>query len=187
MRVLWLALAFGFIILLLLLLLPLGIFVSFENNSIRISVKLAFIPVNIGSGKSKKSRMPKKENAENKKREEGEAAIYGAVRLLNAFYSSSRQIRRTVKIEKMNLSAVYGSGDAAATGFIIGIFYAELYKLIGFFSSIFTVGPPSITVKPSYADEPVLEYSGSVKIKATLFNLILSGMIFYLNYKSYKQ
>lgn len=185
MLVLWLALAFRFIILLLLLL-PLNAFISFENKKTSISVKFAFIPINIGGGKSKKSRIPKKENEGNKKQEKSEAAIYGAVRLLNAFYSSSKQIRRTVKIEKLNLSAVYGSGDAAATGFIIGIFYAEIYKLIGFFSSIFTVDPPSITVKPSYADEPAFEYSGSVKIKSTLFNLILSGMIFYLNYKSYK-
>lgn len=67
----------------------------------------------------KADKVKKKAPAEGEKKagNEKKLSFDDGINLLSALYESSRAIRRTVKVEKLELSALYGSGDAAATRF----------------------------------------------------------------------
>ncbi len=103
--------------------------------------------------------------------------------MLQAFYDTSREIRKSVIVEKIKVDASYGSGDAAFTGMAIGFAYAEIYKLIGFLSSIFTASAPEITIKPIYTEESFFEAEAEGIISTKTAHIIFTGIKFYFNYK----
>lgn len=103
--------------------------------------------------------------------------------ILTSFYNTSREIRKCIIIEKLKIDASYSSGDAATTGIAVGFAYAEIYKLIGFLASIFTISYPEITIKPVFSDELLFEAEAESIIKARIAHIIFTGLKFYSNYK----
>ena len=173
------------LVLALILFIPLKADISYTAKKIKIG--LAAGPFRIKMKKADKAKEKAPAESEKKAGNEKKLSFDDGINLLSAFYESSRAIRRTVKVEKLELSALYGSGDAAATGFLIGIAYAEIYKLIGLVSCIFTVDPPIITITPCYEDEPVFDSEFELRVKTNAAKALYTAVKFYKKYKSYNK
>ncbi len=169
----------------LILFIPLKADVSYKEKKIKID--LAAGPFRIKMKKADKVKKKAPAEGEKKAGNEKKLSFDDGINLLSALYESSRAIRRTVKVEKLELSALYGSGDAAATGFLLGIAYAEIYKFIGLVSCIFTVNPPVITISPCYEDEPKFNLEFELRVKTNAAKALYTAVKFYKKYKSYNK
>lgn len=165
---------------------PLKVNVSYKKKNMKFDVKFGPFHIKLkGADKGKKQNTEPVKDSE-KNDSERKLSFDDCINLLSALYETSKTIKRAVKVEKLELSALYGSGDAAATGFLIGIAYAEIYKLIGFLSCIFTVSLPVITITPCYDDEPVFSLDFDLIIKSNAAKIIYTAIKFYTKYKAYK-
>lgn len=173
-----------------LLFVPIRLVVSYKDKQLNVNIKygiLAFcLTKKSKTGKAKPKKKAKKKS-ENKKKKEGsgDGKLDMFFNLLTAFYETSDLIRKSIKIEKFNVNAVYGNGDAAFTGMAIGIAYAEIYKLISFLACIFTVEMPLITIAPDYSDEPKFDAELFCIVKARMAHIIFAYLKFIKRYKAY--
>lgn len=114
------------------------------------------------------------------------SAVSGPDRLfcaLQAFYDASDRIRRALRIEKLDLTVRLSTGDAAATGFLVGIAYAEFYKLTAFLACLFTVRAPQATFEPVFSDDRLCEVTFDGIIQTNLAHSICAGAVLYLSYR----
>lgn len=173
-----------------LLFVPVRLVVEYEKKQLSIKIKYGILSFCVTKKRKTGKARPKKkirEKSENKKKEEGtgDGKLDTFFNLLTAFYDTSDLIRKSIKIEKLNVNAVYGNGDAAFTGMAIGIAYAEIYKLIAFLSCIFTVEPPVVTITPDYSDETIFDAELFCIVKAKPAHIIFAYLKFIKRYKAY--
>lgn len=167
------------------LFIPAKISFSYRDKKAEVGIKYGILKKeNILSLRKKRTKATEK--PEKKSASSGDGGIDAFFNILSAFYEVSDLIRKSIKIEKLTLNARYGNADAAFTGMAIGIFYAEIYKLISFVSCVFTVTAPSITVTPDYSDEPVLEAEFGGIVKAKPVHIIIVCIKYMKKYKSYR-
>lgn len=166
------------------LLIPLSVTFSFgEKNYLKL--KFGIIPINLKFSKQKgKKAEQKNKSSDKKEKSEKTSFLEKFFCALAAFYNSERQIKKALKISEAEINAEIGTGDAAATGFSVGIIYAEIYKLFAFFSCIFTVNAPKVTVTPCYSDDPCAKASGRVKVKTTFLAIGIASVKFYIEYRA---
>lgn len=166
----------------LLLFMPVRAIVMYESQKAGLIIK--FGPFKLKG----KKRAPKKNGAgEEKDKKPEEKKPYDRIlNLIGALYETSGTIKRAIRVESLKLNSRFGSGDAAATGFLVGIAYAEIYKFIGLISCVFTVKPPVITIEPDYGDEPVFNADFRTVIKTNAAKAIYTAVKFYKKYKSYE-
>lgn len=173
-----------------LLFIPVRLVVEYRKKQLNIKIKYGILSFCVTKKRKASTAKPKKKakkKSENKKKEEGsgDGKLDAFFNLLTAFYDTSDLIRKSIKIDKLNVNAVYGNGDAAFTGMAIGIAYAELYKLIAFLSCIFTVEPPVLTIAPDYSDEPKFDAELFCIVKAKMAHIIFAYLKFIKRYKAY--
>ena len=145
-------------------------------NFLKIKIKLPF-------KKKKHSENKKKIKKKKSEKKDEFSAFQNFLAILQAFYDTSISIRKTIIVEKLDFDALFGSTDAAFTGMAVGFAYAEIYKLIGFLSTIFTVKKPNFTIKPVFNDESVFDIGGEGIIKTKAAHIISTAIKFYFNYK----
>lgn len=189
------------ILLSVILFMPLTFYVAYKDKKADINIKYGFINVNVCSfikkkniNNKKEASVAKKENNSVKEKEKKQTDNNPAeeknfnyyVNIISAFYEASGAIRKAVKVEKLNVDAVYGSNDAAFTGIVIGLAYAEIYKLLSLVSCVFTVNTPVITITPDFSEKDVFEIEGEGIVKTNAVHIIFVGIKFYTKFKSYK-
>lgn len=170
-----------------LLFMPLRVIISYESKKAELKLKFGlfeFKPKSKSKLRGKKAKSD--ERALGKEKQDDNLLPDKITNMLSAFYETSGAVKRAVRIERLEFSAVYGSGDAAATGFLVGIAYAEIYKLIGIISCVFTVVPPVITISPYYGDDPKLDIDFHAIVKTNAAKAIYTAVKFIKKYKSYK-
>lgn len=189
------------ILLSVILFMPLTFYVAYKDKKADINIKYGFINVNVCNfikkkniNNKKEASVAKKENnsvkekekkqTDNNRAEEKNFNYY--VNIISAFYEASGAIRKAVKVEKLNVDAIYGSNDAAFTGIVIGLAYAEIYKLLSLISCVFTVNTPVITITPDFSEKDVFEIEGEGIVKTNAVHIIFVGIKFYTKFKSYK-
>ena len=167
-----------------LLFMPVRAIVSYESKKAEFIIKFGPFKLN-----GKKKAPKKKDETEEEKKEKKPEEKNPHDRILNligALYETSGAIKRAIRVESLKLNARFGSSDAAATGFLVGLAYAEIYKFIGLISCVFTVKPPVITIEPDYGDEPVFNADFRTVIKTNAAKAIYTAVKFYTKYKSYE-
>ncbi|MDO5479817.1 MAG: DUF2953 domain-containing protein [Clostridia bacterium] len=164
--------------------------VQYKEKKTDISLRFGIVKINLSGKKKKKTK--KKSNAEKKEKKSENKTIdkendiggfQKFLALLQAFYDTSVSIRKTIEVEKLEIDALYGNADAAFTGMAVGFAYAEIYKLIGFLATIFTVRQPAVTIKPVFGEESVFECEADGIIKTKAAHIISTAIKFYFNYK----
>ena len=103
--------------------------------------------------------------------------------LLQAFYETSANIRRSICVEKLIIKAEFASLDAGFTGMVTGVAYAEIYKLIGFLATIFTLEQPSITITPIFEEKSFFSIYSEGIIKTKAVHIIFTTIKFYREYR----
>ena len=170
---------------------PIRLNIIYRDKVLDLSVNFGKVKIKIPSGKKNKTENKDKKKADSKevkqKKKSQKDDDFGGFRkfcaALQALYDTSDSVRKTIVAEKLEVSADYGAEDAAFTGMAIGFAYAEVYKLIGFISVIFTVETPKIVITPVFNQGSVfkLEAEGIIKTKAA--HIISTALKFYFNYK----
>ena len=166
--------------------LPIKLIASYSNKMFSMSISAAFVKINIPLKKkteNKKTETKEKKKIKKSKQADDFSRFEKFFAVLNAFYESSDRIRKCIAVEKLEVNSEYGSEDAAFTGFAIGIAYAEIYKLVGFLGTIFTLKQPIITITPVFADKAVFELSFEGIIKTKAAHIIFTAIKFYREYR----
>ena len=160
---------------------PIRISWFYKDNVFRLSLKFGKFEFEFPKLKKRESSKPREKR--NTKRDDDFYRFQKFFAFIQAFYDTSENIRKTVVVEKTKIKAEYGTEDAAFTGIAVGLAYAEIYKLIGFLASIFTVNQPEITITPIFEDKSVftLDAEGIIKTKAA--HIIFTAVRFYMSYK----
>ncbi len=162
---------------------PIRIILSFKDKKADIIISYGLVKYNIPlSKKKKKTDVKTKEKAKDAEND----SVSGFTKffaILQAFYDTSKDIRRSITVERLKAEASYCSGDVAFTGMAVGLAYAEIYKLIGFLANIFTISSPEITIKPVYEDSSFLKIEAESIIKTKAAHIIFTGIKFYSRYK----
>ncbi len=172
----------------LILFIPIRLKISYIKNEFDITIKIGFIKFKIPKKKAKKKKDDKKtEDTEAKKdkpkKDDGIGAFIKFFAALQGFYDSSDRIKKTIVIERLELTSSFGTEDAAFTGMAVGLAYAEVYKLIGFLSVIFTVKTPKIEISPIFEDRNVFNIECKSIIKTKLAHIIFTALKFIKGYK----
>lgn len=171
---------------------PVRLNIIYKNKVLDLSVNFGKVKINIPSGKKnntekKKRQKTAKEVDKQKKKPKKTEDDFGNFKkfcaALQAFYDTSDSVRKTVVAEKLEVFADYGAEDAAFTGMVVGFAYAEVYKLIGFLSAIFTVEAPKIIINPVFNQGSVFKVEAEGIIKTKVAHIISTALKFYFNYK----
>jgi hypothetical protein len=167
------------------LFLPIRIFLSYNDGEFEFRISAAFYKSkNLFSGKMKRKNKKEKVEAEDKKSESDDFnRLEKFFMLLQAFYETSANIRRSICVEKLTIKAEFGSLDAGFTGMVTGVAYAEIYKLIGFLATIFTLEQPSITITPIFEEKSFFSIYSEGIIKTKAVHIIFTAIKFYREYK----
>ncbi len=86
-------------------------------------------------------------------------------------------------MEKLTIKAEFASLDAGFTGMVTGVAYAEIYKLIGFLATIFTLEQPSITITPIFEEKSFFSIYSEGIIKTKAVHIIFTTIKFYREYR----
>ena len=162
---------------------PIRLYIRYKEKKLDFSIHYGKIKIRIPLGSNKKAKSKTGEKKEKKEKEDDFGNFRKFIALIQAFYDTSPKIRKTIIVERLKADSVYGTTDAAFTGMAVGFAYAEIYKLIGFISTIFTVKQPEITIKPVFGEESVFEIEGEGIIKTKAAHIISTAIKFYFNYK----
>lgn len=166
-----------------LLYIPIRLKVSYIKNSFDILFEFGFVKVKIPRKKKKKDNKEDDKTEDKKTKKDSFGAFTKFFCALQGFYNASAAIRKSIYVEKLELKSSFGTEDAAFTGMAVGLAYAEIYKLIGFLSVIFTVRMPEIEITPIFEDRNVFNIEYISIIKTKLAHIIFTGYKFYSGYK----
>ena len=170
--------------------LPLRLRIIYKDKSLSVTAYVAGLPIHIGKGKKDKKQREDKTKAITKELKKnggdttsGLSAVDKFFCVLSAFYDASTRIRRALRVEKLDLKVRMSSGDAATTGFLVGVAYAEFYKLVAFLACLFTVEAPVAEFQPVFSDDVLLELTFDGIIRTNLAHSICAGTALYLSYR----
>lgn len=161
------------------LFIPLKLVASYSKNNLSLSFIVGFIKFKLPLKKQ-----PAKDETKNNVKKKEKIDFWS---LLQAFYDTSYNIKKTIRVKKLQVEATYGNEDPAFTGMIVGIAYAEIYKLLGMISCIFELEPPLINITSDFSGKDVFTLSCEGIICTKLAHIVFTALKFYKRYKLHKK
>lgn len=194
-----LGLIFGIVVLFLLILLlaPVTVQMAFKEE---FGFKASLFGVTVYKTtpkKPEKSQSKSDKTAESKEdnvakgmwsRLKSKKGFFGAIKELMAFLkdclSHIKPLLRYIKIRNINLSLVYGSGDAAETAIRYGEICTAVYPVLALLDTAKNIKFKHIDVKSEFTAQKA-EFEFSLKISTQIFILLIMAVKIYGEYKKF--
>lgn len=163
---------------------PLRLVITYKDRKLDIEASFGVFKIKFPTIKNNKKKAKTAKESRNKKTSDDFFCFEKFFAVIQAFYESSPRIKKCITVEKLEINSKFGSEDAAFTGMVTGFAYAEIYKLIAFLATIFTLEKPIVIITPVFEDKSVfhIDFKGIIKTKAT--HIIFTAIKFYTEYKN---
>ena len=174
MTALWIILGvIAFIVILMLL--RAGVRVEIDESGTTVDVKYGPFRFRIIPAKKGKKKKEKKKEKEEKKPKKGASAgrVLEIVRLAS---DALGRLRRKLTIDRLELSVVYGSEDAAGTAVAYGAASAVMGTIVPLIENSFKLKKRDFSLTPVF-DRKTLEILLRAQISAALGSLVWIGLV----------
>lgn len=187
------------------LFLPIGVSLGFDED---FTLKATFAGIKVYELKTKeahkKEKKDEKEADDQKDKPEKEKkdnvakqiftklkekyGFVGAIKKLMSFLKEClvhiKFVLKHIKFEKIRLSLVYGSGDAADTAIKYGEICTAVYPVLSLLDSASNVKFKKIDIKSDFKEQKT-EFSFSASVKTRIFFLLVAAFRLYKTYKNF--